>query len=286
MIPGWALNFPAIRSARRQRPARSRSPSCAATMGLWGRSRSIMPPRSTATAGQDYQAISGTLEFQENETVKSLTVPILRPPPTGATKSFRVTLSNPTGGATLATATTTVNILENYPTLTPPLDARLAIRREGGVNVLTWTGGGQLQRADRVTGPWQTLADARSPWPVQSPVPVTFYRVKGTRPVNLYVPSSLRRPDAAALGDPAARVHCKRRLGGRLHEVPTSGRRHGAFSTATPTARWTVGASVSGTPLMLLAISGTRALMMSGYLRGRDRGDCESALPWTESGST
>ena len=32
----------------------------------------------TATAGQDYQAVSGTLEFQENETVKSLTVPILR----------------------------------------------------------------------------------------------------------------------------------------------------------------------------------------------------------------
>ena len=31
----------------------------------------------TATAGEDYQAVSGTLEFQENETVKSLTVPIL-----------------------------------------------------------------------------------------------------------------------------------------------------------------------------------------------------------------
>jgi len=69
----------------------------------------------TATAGTDYQAVSGTLEFQENETVKSLSVPILRPTPTGATKSFRVTLTNPTGGATLGTAATTVNILENYP---------------------------------------------------------------------------------------------------------------------------------------------------------------------------
>jgi poly(3-hydroxybutyrate) depolymerase len=144
----------------------------------------------TALAGQDFQAISGTLEFQANETVKSLSVPILRSPRTGGTKTFRVTLTNPTGGATLRTATTTVSILENYPTLTPPSDARLAIRREGGVNVLTWTGGGQLQRADRVTGPWQTLASARSPWPVQSPVPVTFYQVKGARPVNLYIPSS------------------------------------------------------------------------------------------------
>jgi polyhydroxybutyrate depolymerase len=101
-----------------------------------------------------------------------------------------VTLTNPTGVATLGTAITTVSILENYPTLTPPADARLAIRRESGVNVLSWTGDGQLQRADRVTGPWQTLTAARSPWAVQSPVPVSFYRVKGTRPVNLYIPSS------------------------------------------------------------------------------------------------
>jgi poly(3-hydroxybutyrate) depolymerase len=144
----------------------------------------------SATAGKDYQSVSGTLEFQENETVKSLTVPILRAPPTGATKSLLVTLTNPTGDATLATATASVSILENYPTLTPPVDARLTIRRECGVNLLTWTGGGQLQRADRVTGPWQTMAAARSPWPVQSPVPVTFYQVKGTRPVNLYVPST------------------------------------------------------------------------------------------------
>ena len=144
----------------------------------------------TATAGQDYEAVSGMLEFRENETVKSLTVPILRPTQTATTKSFRVTLTHPTGGATLGTATTTVNILENYPTLTPPVEAGLTIRQEGGVNVLTWTGDGQLQRADEVTGPWQTLTAARSPWPVQSPVPVSFYRVKGTRSVNLYVPSS------------------------------------------------------------------------------------------------
>jgi poly(3-hydroxybutyrate) depolymerase len=144
----------------------------------------------SATAGNDYQAVSGTIGFQENETVKSLTVPILQPPPTGATKSFQVILTNPTGGATLGTATTTVNILENYPTITPPIDARLAIRREGGVNLLTWTEGGQLQRADRVTGPWQTLAAARSPWPVQSAVPATFYQVTSSRPVSLHVPSS------------------------------------------------------------------------------------------------
>ena len=42
----------------------------------------------TAKAGQDYQAVSGTLEFQENETVKSLTIPILRARPTGANQEL------------------------------------------------------------------------------------------------------------------------------------------------------------------------------------------------------
>ena len=144
----------------------------------------------SAKAGEHYQAVSGTLTFQANETVKNLAVPILWPAPGGATRTFRVTLSNPTSGAALGTATNTVRILENYATVTPPFDPRLAIRQDAGVNVLTWTGGGQLQRADRVEGPWQTLATARSPWPVQSPVPVTFYRVKGIRSANLYVPST------------------------------------------------------------------------------------------------
>jgi polyhydroxybutyrate depolymerase len=143
----------------------------------------------TAQAGRDYQASSGTLEFQTNDTMKSLTVPIL---PTAVVRlgTFRVTLANPTGGATLGTATNTVTIQRNEYTVDPPFDSGLAIRREYGVNILTWTGGGQLQRADRVTGPWQTLATAQSPWNVQPPIPASFYRVTSPRPVNLYVPSS------------------------------------------------------------------------------------------------
>ena len=141
----------------------------------------------TATNGLDYQAVSGTLTFQENETVKSLTIPILRG---RSGKTFRVTLSNPTPGVTLGTATTTVSINGDYATVAPPFDTALTIRREWGVNVLTWAGGGQLQRADKPTGPWQTLATATNPWTVQSPVPTTFYRVTRPRPVNLYVPSS------------------------------------------------------------------------------------------------
>jgi len=72
----------------------------------------------------------------------------------------------------------------------PPFDTALTIRREWGANVLSWAGGGQLQRADKPTGPWQTLTTATNPWTVQSPVPTTFYRVTRPRSVNLYYPSA------------------------------------------------------------------------------------------------
>jgi poly(3-hydroxybutyrate) depolymerase len=143
----------------------------------------------TATAGEDYQAVSGTLTFQENQTLTNLSVPLLRGRAAAGTKSFRVTLSNPTSGVTLGTAITTVHIVGAYATVAPPSDTALTIRRERGVNILSWAGGGQLQRADKPTGPWETLLTATNPYTVQSPVPTTFYRVTRPRPVNLYVPS-------------------------------------------------------------------------------------------------
>jgi len=144
----------------------------------------------TAQAGRDYEAISGALTFQENETVKSLTIPILPGAAAGGSGTFSVTLNNPTGGVTLGTATSTVIIQKNYCAVAPPFDSQLAIRRDGGVNVLTWTGGGKLQRTDRVTGPWQTLTATQGTYSVRPPAPATFYRVTQPRPVNLYIPSS------------------------------------------------------------------------------------------------
>jgi polyhydroxybutyrate depolymerase len=148
----------------------------------------------SAKAGQDYQAVSGTLVFAENETVKTITVPILRDGLITNSTSFTVTLSNLTVGATLWRSSTTVNILDasglTSRTVTPPFDTALTIRSEGGVNLITWTGGGQLQRADRPTGPWQTLTTATNPFTIQSALPTTFYRVTRPRPVDLYIPSS------------------------------------------------------------------------------------------------
>ncbi len=148
----------------------------------------------SAKAGQDYQAVFGTIAFEQNETVKTITVPILRNGLFTINTSFRVAITNPTGGAVLGRTSTTVNILDasglTSRTVAPPYDTALTIVREGGFNILRWSGGGQLQRADRPTGPWQMLTNASSPYAVQSLLPTTFYRVTRPRPVNVYIPSS------------------------------------------------------------------------------------------------
>jgi polyhydroxybutyrate depolymerase len=149
----------------------------------------------TAVAGQDYQGVLGTLALGENETVKTIIIPILHNELVTSNRSFAVTLSNPTGGAVLGTATTTVTI-QNAPergtlrVVAPPFDTALTIQNDGQVNTIAWAGGGALQRADNPKGPWQTLTHATSPITVQSPVPISFYRVARPRSANLYVPSS------------------------------------------------------------------------------------------------
>jgi len=105
-----------------------------------------------------------------------------------------VTLTNPVGGAKLETASTIVKILDatglgTYRTVAPPFDTALTIARDAGFNILTWSGGGELQRADRPTGLWQMLTKASSPYTVQPALATSFYRVTLPRPVNVYVPS-------------------------------------------------------------------------------------------------
>jgi len=143
----------------------------------------------TAMAGVDYEAVSGTLRFQQNETAKSITISILRSRAAPGAKNLRVNLSNPTGGAALGRASTVASIIGAYVTIAPPFDTALSIRQEDFLNIVNWSGGGELQRADSPAALWQRLTNALSPFAVQSPLPATFYRVSRPRPVDVYVPS-------------------------------------------------------------------------------------------------
>ena len=68
----------------------------------------------TATAPSDYPATSGNLTFAAGETQKTFTVPIVDDTAVEPTESFNVTLSSPTGGATLGSqSAATITILDN-----------------------------------------------------------------------------------------------------------------------------------------------------------------------------
>jgi hypothetical protein len=55
----------------------------------------------TATAGADYTAVSGRLTFADGEIIKTVRIPILSDSLIEGDETFLVTLSNPTGGATI-----------------------------------------------------------------------------------------------------------------------------------------------------------------------------------------
>jgi autotransporter-associated beta strand protein len=56
---------------------------------------------------------------------------------------------------------------------------RLTISHVGDMVVLTWTGGGILQEAAVITGPWTDLPLATSPYVISSPKGTKFYRLRG-----------------------------------------------------------------------------------------------------------
>jgi hypothetical protein len=74
----------------------------------------------TATAGQDYTANSGTLNFADGDTSETITVSIINDTIDEPDETFTVTLSNATGGASLGTTSvSTVTIVDDDPTPVP-----------------------------------------------------------------------------------------------------------------------------------------------------------------------
>jgi chitinase len=67
----------------------------------------------TTTAGKDYRAASGTVTFSAGQTSATISITIINDKTAEPTETFNVTLSNPTGGATIGVGTGTVTILDN-----------------------------------------------------------------------------------------------------------------------------------------------------------------------------
>jgi uncharacterized repeat protein (TIGR01451 family)/uncharacterized delta-60 repeat protein len=110
----------------------------------------------TARAGVHYTAVSGTLTFGDGETVRTFTVPVYDDQVSGSGRTFRVTLSNPQGGAELGPqSSATVQIEEddavirfaqvNYSVNEGAGFAQLEVERSGstfGIALVDYTVGG------------------------------------------------------------------------------------------------------------------------------------------------
>lgn len=87
----------------------------------------------SATAPTDYLPTAGTLTFNDGETVKTFTVPIINDGIPEGDEYLNLLLFNPAGGATLgATSLATLTIVETDPR--PPV----RIRREGNGLIASW----------------------------------------------------------------------------------------------------------------------------------------------------
>lgn len=81
---------------------------------------SFATANGTATAPDDYTAVSGPLQFNPGEATKTITIPIVNDDADENPETFTVTLSNPTNGATLgglSSITVTIEDTDNPPTL-------------------------------------------------------------------------------------------------------------------------------------------------------------------------
>jgi hypothetical protein len=82
----------------------------------------------TAKAGEDYTAVSGTLDFPEGSFQKTITIPILNDQLRESTEQFSIKLSEPTGEVDLASPTVAViNITDNEPVLVTEANSDRAI---------------------------------------------------------------------------------------------------------------------------------------------------------------
>jgi hypothetical protein len=81
---------------------------------------SFATSNGTATAGSDYTAVSQTVSFADGETTKTVSITILPDTLVEGNETVNLTLSNPTGGATLGSPSTGVLMITDDDTNPAP----------------------------------------------------------------------------------------------------------------------------------------------------------------------
>ncbi len=95
---------------------------------------------SSAFADQDYTATEGMLTFLDGETSKTLSIPIRDDDRIEGSESFRIVLSNPTGGAILGPqATINISIIDDDGGGIIEIEPARVLKREGSSVVFTVT---------------------------------------------------------------------------------------------------------------------------------------------------
>jgi len=128
----------------------------------------------TAKTGVDYTAASGTLDFADGQTTNTFNVPIIDDGTYEPAETVKLTLRNPTGGATLGTQKTAVlNIADDdnkglfefsaatYTVAEDVVTAEITVSRNGGssgdVSVVCYTGNGTAKAGTDYTATSTTL---------------------------------------------------------------------------------------------------------------------------------
>ena len=93
----------------------------------------------SATAGEDYTAVSDTLTFADGVTSQTITVPITDDTLDESDEDFTVTLSNPGGGATLGNTIATVTIVDDDNPGELAIDSAAQVDENAGTVTLTVT---------------------------------------------------------------------------------------------------------------------------------------------------
>ncbi|MDX2213899.1 MAG: Calx-beta domain-containing protein [Oculatellaceae cyanobacterium bins.114] len=99
-------------------------------------SATVTPTNGTATAGSDFTSTPIVINFADGQTTQTVTIPLVNDTDVEGNETVNLTLSNPTGGATLGTQTTaTLTIVDND---TPPATTRIeaeSLTRTGSYRV-------------------------------------------------------------------------------------------------------------------------------------------------------